>query len=242
MRTHAQILIALLLTAGGVGQAADATADAPSEQVKNADLSELYTIGKDTTWVTGDVPRTRDGRVDYAEWLRQHYSKGITRDNNAAVLIVKALGPAIFDREVRAESLERLGFEELPDTPGWVEWDDFIARKQAAAGASPDLEEVAGKQFKRAMAGPWAAEDCPLVSAWLERNDRAMDQLVEASARSHLYFPYVPADDPPTVIGTRIPSLSSLREASEALVARAMLQAREGGLDVAWADLFAVSR
>lgn len=239
------IVLAALLQASALAQApASQPATQPASQPaeEKVDFSKLYTISKETTWVTGDVPLTEDGRVNYVEWLRRHYSKGVTRDNNAAVLIVEALGPEMFDEDVRAESLKRLGFDESPKAPGWVGWDDYAVEHSAASQTPSDIRAVAREPLERAMAGPWAAEDFARIAGWLERNDDALDTLVDASSRSHLYFPIVSPDDPETVVSVPIPSFSLLREASEALVARAMLRTCVGDLEAAWADLAAVSR
>src|SRR5262245_50794016 len=49
-------------------------------------------LGKDTTYVTG--PLDKYGYIDYESALNGELSRGVTRDNNANVLIIKAFGPA----------------------------------------------------------------------------------------------------------------------------------------------------
>src|SRR6516225_2280245 len=50
-----------------------------------------FTIGKETTYVTG--PLDKDGYIDYAAALNERMGKGVTPENNANVLIWKAIGP-----------------------------------------------------------------------------------------------------------------------------------------------------
>ncbi len=235
------ILLQTLLSTVAIAQpVASQPADSPA--TREVDFSKLYTVSKDTTWVTGDIPLTEDGRVNYVEWMRQHYSKGVTRDNNAAVVIVEALGPEIFDEAVREESLRQLGFEKDFDAPGWTRLEGYIDANRMPADEGLDVEELAEGKFERAMDGPWQKDDCPYVFGWLKKNAAALDKLVAASKRSHFYFPIVADDDPPTVLAAGIPSLYSIREASKALVARAMLHVHSGNHDAAWADLIAIHR
>src|SRR5438552_3526184 len=49
------------------------------------------TISKGTTRIT--EPLTPDGYPDYLEWLNRKYSKGVTPDNNAVVLLWRIVGP-----------------------------------------------------------------------------------------------------------------------------------------------------
>jgi len=53
--------------------------------------SSTFTVGKETTYVT--EPLDKHGYVDYVTALNEQLNKGITPDNNANVLIWKALGP-----------------------------------------------------------------------------------------------------------------------------------------------------
>lgn len=239
------IVLAAWLQASALAQApASQPATQPASQPaeKKVDFSKLYTISKETTWVTGNVPLTEDGRVNYVEWLRRHYSKGITHDNNAAVLIVEALGPKVFNEAVRAESLKQLGFEEDFETPGWTSLEDYIKANLTPDDTGLAVEDIAEEQLDRAMEGPWTKKDCPYIFGWLEENATALDKLIEASKRSRCYFPVVAGDNPSTVLAAGFPALNILRNACRALVARAMLKVHLNEDDIAWVDLIAISR
>ena len=65
-------------------------ADKPNEKTKPKP-SVLVTISKETTYIT--EPLRPDGYPDYLAALNGELSKGVTPENNSAVLFWKALGP-----------------------------------------------------------------------------------------------------------------------------------------------------
>src|SRR5258708_5994274 len=71
-----------------------------------------FTIGKETTYVTGPVDA--DGYIDYAAALNERMSKGIKPAENANVLLWKAIGPPLRST-LPPEFFKRLGMEALPD-------------------------------------------------------------------------------------------------------------------------------
>src|SRR5215212_4299662 len=85
------ILLVLLLGLGLTPAGAD---DKKTDDKKTDDKKPApkLTLGKDTTYVMG--PLDKDGYIDYEDALNAELSRGITRDNNANVLLIKAFGPA----------------------------------------------------------------------------------------------------------------------------------------------------
>src|SRR5262245_33592389 len=49
-----------------------------------------FTISKETTYVTG--PLDKDGYIDYAAALNERLGQGVTPENNANVLLWRAMG------------------------------------------------------------------------------------------------------------------------------------------------------
>src|SRR5271170_1831518 len=71
-------------------------------------------LGKETTYIT--EPLDKDGYLDYEAALNDRLGKGITPENNANVLIWKALGPRPDGgKGMPAEYFKRLGIEEPPE-------------------------------------------------------------------------------------------------------------------------------
>src|SRR5262245_1422231 len=61
-------------------------------KLKAAVPAPKITISKETTWFT--EPLRPDGFVDYLAAVNRHFSKDITTENNACVLLYQAMGPS----------------------------------------------------------------------------------------------------------------------------------------------------
>jgi hypothetical protein len=61
------------------------------------------TISKETTYIT--EPLRPDGYPDYLAALDQRRSEGVTPENNAAVPLMRALGPGIISKNIRRGSV-----------------------------------------------------------------------------------------------------------------------------------------
>ena len=69
-------------------------------------------LSHETTRILG--PLNPDGTVNYLAALNAKYSEGVTPENNAAVLLLQALGPNMLDEDVRDRTLAQLDMPELP--------------------------------------------------------------------------------------------------------------------------------
>jgi hypothetical protein len=198
-------------------------------------------VSPETTCITG--PLHKDGTVNYVQALIDRFSEGVTPQANAAVPLVRALGPKIFAKCLREESLRQLSLthEQLAaDEPFFV---DFATFGAITAGADPrQWGGLSDDELNGLIRSPWSADDYPLVAAWLATNARCLDLLVEASNREHIYLPIVPLKDPPRMLGLSGPNLAALRYADDALFARAMLHLKHGNVDAARRDVMAGHR
>src|SRR5262245_59150500 len=88
-------------------------ADDPKDKEPAKKHKGKFTIGKDTTYVTG--PLDKDGYIDYAAALNERLGKGVTPANNANVLLWKALGPRPEGGTMPAEFFQLLGIEPPPE-------------------------------------------------------------------------------------------------------------------------------
>jgi hypothetical protein len=88
-------------------------------------------VSRNTTYLT--APLDPFGNVNYVEAIRRQMSEGVTPENNAAVLIWQALGPAEIPPERRGAFFSELGITPLPaDGEYFAEIKDFADVKQQA--------------------------------------------------------------------------------------------------------------
>ncbi|HUT95896.1 MAG TPA: hypothetical protein VMY37_40965 [Thermoguttaceae bacterium] len=218
------------------------------------------TISRETTRIV--EPLRDDGYVDYLAALNQRSRQGVTPENNAAVLLWQALGPAEIVGTCGEEGCD-WHFQELgiPRPPEQGEY--FVALQnyaieleadgpppeQEASQEEPELESqvsrtwgaILSEQSEQAARRPWAPEEFPELAAWLEKNQQPLALVVEASRRERFYSPLVPAESPP-VLGALTPGRYLFRDACSALRIRAMLHVHDGKVDEAWHDLLACHR
>src|SRR5437763_7616782 len=72
-----------------------------------------FTISKETTYITG--PLDKDGYIDYAAALNERLSKGVTPENNANVLIWKAIGSRCEAPLMPIKFFQLMGIEAPPE-------------------------------------------------------------------------------------------------------------------------------
>ncbi|MCH7989760.1 MAG: hypothetical protein IID46_11520, partial [Planctomycetes bacterium] len=114
-----------VLTIAAVAQTA--STDKPVEAKKPQPTIPRFklTISKETTYLT--EPLAKDGYINYERALNEQLSKGVTPENNAAVLFLRAYGPRdlpdfVFrthrlerSNELRVRYFKMLGIEPLPE-------------------------------------------------------------------------------------------------------------------------------
>jgi hypothetical protein len=214
--------------------AAVCVAGPAAEEKKEKKGRGTFTVGKETTHVTG--PLDKDGYPDYAAALNERLREGVTPDNNANVLLWKAIGPRPEGRALPPELFRMLGVEPPPEKGDYfiglsryVEEHLKLDPRKATVG----LEEQLGHACER----PWTAKEQPHLAAWLKANEKPLALAVEASRRPHYFWPLRG-----TLLSALLPGVSKCRELTNALAARALLRVAEGDADGAWQDLLACHR
>lgn len=198
-----------------------------------------YAISKETTYIT--EPLRPDGAVDYVAALNARLSEGVTPDNNAAVLLLEVMGSGVVEPEIREEVYALLGVPVPESTAGALEsYSDFLSRQR------PSLNEKERwnlhlETFHESYGEPWKRDQFPLVAQWLEKNEQAIDLIVEASDRSRLYFPVV-QDNDDAGLSLSLELSSMTRDFARILPSRIMLSIGEGRVEAASRDLLALHR
>jgi len=207
------------------------------------------TISKETTFIEG--PLDERGGVDYLAALNARCSRGVTPENNAAVLLWQAFGPPEIPEPLHRQFCVTLGMEPLPEEGAYLLSDEKYLEARATGasdgGEPPDDEADAAngfyRQLGRAQGGPWSPEEFPLVAGLLERNGPALDRVVEATRRPRCHTPLLAEEgNPLRALGGLTPLSDRSRDAARQLTARAMLRLHEGRTQEAWDDLLACHR
>jgi hypothetical protein len=241
------MLLALAVAIPAVGEEPPvpekSPADTPASQAP-AKPRVLVTISKETTYIT--EPLRADGYPDYVAALNERMSKGVTPDNNAAVLFWKALGPGEIDPKHRDEYFKMLGMPSLPaDGAYFVTLDKYLDRQKHSQ--DPAVAEVEKENrlirdpLQSAMKRPWSKREFPALAGWLKANEEPLALLIEASQRPRRYDPLL-SDNENMLIACLLPAVQQSRVVARVLIARAMLRADEGKTDESWDDLLSCHR
>jgi type II secretory pathway pseudopilin PulG len=202
-----------------------------------------FTVSPETTYVT--EPLDQDGRVDYATAINERLGKGVTPDNNAMVLIWKALGPRPEGGPgMSPEYFRWLGIEAPPEQGEYfVDWNKYL-KEQLKVEDNEErrmLDELQARNGK----WPWKREDEPRLAKWLDTNVKPLAIVVEATKRPEFFNPLVPGTTNGKsngMISCLLPAVQKCRALATALTCRAQLRLAEGKIDDAWQDLLACHR
>jgi hypothetical protein len=217
------------------GQSTPAAAAVPVAEEKK-DRKPNFTIGKETTYVTGPVDK--DGYIDYAAALNERLGKGVTPETNANVLIWQAIGPTPDGSKRRpAKFFKLMGIDE-PAEQGeyFVDFKKFVRErlKIEDAESAKKLDE----QLSETARHEWSVNDYPQIAEWLKANEKPLALVIEASKRSGYFSPATGS----SILGSSDPAQHRCRELARALASRALVKVSEGKSDAAWQDLLACHR
>jgi peroxiredoxin len=202
-----------------------------------------FTIGKETTFVTGPVDK--DGYIDYVAALNERLRQGVTPENNANVLIWKALGPHPDGSNLAPEFCKLMGMEVPPEKGEYFVDLDWIMKDRLKIDPSGKEAEENWLRLERLSQRAWTSKEHQDFAAWLEANSKPLALTVEATNRPKYYSPLVTANGNQRsggLICALLPAVQKCRGLANALVARAMLRLGEGKNDEAWQDLLACHR
>lgn len=198
-------------------------------------LAPAVIVSPETTYVT--EPLAADGLPDYVAAVNRHFGRGVTPENNAAVLLLEALGPQsldVFPPRVYAQ----LGTQPpRSDLPTFISWESF-AHKQGVQ----DVTSLAwSERCEPFLQRPWDPQQQPLLARWLERNRRTLDLAVQACRRPRYFVPVIRSPED-TLLEARMGHMLTFREVSRGLCARAMLRLHQKQYAAAWEDLLTTWR
>lgn len=189
--------------------------------------------GPKTTVITG--PLRADGTVDYAAALNHECSEGVTPDNNAVVLLLQALGPAIVHESLRGAYVQQLGIDPPPlDGPYLQTLEQLIVNDVAAKQRVID-------ELDQALKVPWDETEFPEIAQWLAVNEQPL-KLCSAACRRERYFEPLVLTSGESLAEVLHPLQQESRNVSRLLGVRATFQIRAGRIDEALADAESMHR
>jgi hypothetical protein len=217
--------------------------DKPAETKKDKQKSKI-TVAKDVTFFT--KPLDKNGYVDYAAALNKLYSKGVTPENNAVVLMYKAFGPKPDGTTQQPDQFfELLGMKKPPaEGEYFKDLRDILTDQgiKRTDDAWQQLLDEQGKSTKR----PWKDGELKMVAHWIKVNKGPLKHIEEAVTRPFNYSPLViPIDEngkSSGLIATLLPGIQESRSFARVLVARALNHLGEGRVQEAWNDLVVVRK
>jgi hypothetical protein len=174
-------------------------------------------VSPQTTYIT--KPLGPDGLPDYERYLLDLYREGVTPENNAGVLLLKALWPGELDPSQHAAVVTELGLEQIPSRDEalvrlhdevnrqrvavWV--GEQVASQDKSAPANDTARDAAGiwidpselesdsaaveEILDQAMSRPWTGALVPPLAKWVVENKGPLDLIVAASRRPRYYVP-----------------------------------------------------
>jgi hypothetical protein len=226
-----------MFTVSAAAIAADPPAKSKAAEKKPTNPKVLVTISKETTYIT--EPLRSNGYPDYVAALNQRLSEGVTPENNAAVLLWKAMGPKMLDDKNREPFFRMLGIPPLPEEGDYLAANDkYYERAAAEYQKNQDKTKEPSTQFFEIMKRPWSKKEFPIWAEWVEGNQKHLATIVEATKRPKCYEPLI-GD---MVIAVLLTGTQQSREAARILATDAMYQLSQGKTDKAWEDLLACHR
>jgi hypothetical protein len=242
MKTVIHIKMRTLLVMAIVFFSAHTLADEP----ETPKLRAKITLSKATTRVTG--PLTKDGYIDYARVINQRLSVGVTAENNANVLIWKAMGPHPEQSNLGPRFFKLIKTEMLPETGDYfANLGNFIKQELKLKPTDPRWNEIVDQQSE-ATSHPWTEQQYPNLAAWLKFNEKPLVVLREATLRPRYFSPLIVESEEDAdalhggLITALLPGVQSTRSFARALSARAMLHLANNRPEAAWEDILTCQR
>ncbi|HSG69539.1 MAG TPA: hypothetical protein VLA12_03945, partial [Planctomycetaceae bacterium] len=177
------------------------------------------------------------GTVDYAAFLNQKYSKGVTPETNASVWYWRAIGPhRETSQKFRDELVELLGTNVFAGEGPWLLDMGEFGQQKIRAGVISSQEQF-NAQWEKATEKPWTEDEYPLIAEWLKANEKPLQHVVKAGRQPDYFAPLVDGDP---LISTLLTGVQLHREFARILVTRAMLNAGRKDYDAASRDLMSM--
>jgi hypothetical protein len=175
--------------------------------------------GFETTRIVS--PTLADGSIDYLLALDERAGKGVTHENNAAVLLLAALGPQALSASQPPDGItSRLGMPHLPEQGDYlVTFDQYVGDHHSPAEEDP---------LDSPTPISWPIPFGPVTRQWIKDNEKPLDLISRATQRTRFFIPFFGGNRPETLIEVQLRHLKPLREAARAITIRAAMRLESG--------------
>jgi hypothetical protein len=213
------------------------------KQDGQAEPKSRITVAKDVTFYT--KPLDKAGYVDYGAALNAHYSKGVTPENNAVVLLYHAFGPKPDGTAQPDEFFKLLGMPKPPAEGNYFKPLGHALKARGVKRSDPEWQQLFDEQ-SISYSRVWKDGELKLIAEWIKLNEGPMKHVEAAVLRKYNYSPIViPRDDKGVssgLIATLLPGIQQSRDFARVLGARAMNHLGEGRVQQAWNDLMVMRK
>jgi hypothetical protein len=219
----------------------------------NLAVSQPLRISTETTYIT--EPLTPDGKhVDYFGAIQQRIQPdNAATDDNGYRLLVQHLGKSPDSSAEHFETLcKKLGLAAGTIQPDMVFEDPYdfleayIDSEDGDAAFGDQLQEQSAwdrrEAFHERLRRPWTLDDLPMMHAWLQANDPALDMIGRAVQKPVFYIPLVRRSEDELLLSILLPEIQWKRSLARGLSARANYRIGTGDLDGAIEDFIACKR
>ncbi len=196
-------------------------------------------ISFSTTRIMG--PLLADGSIDYREAIDHHAAVGVNPANNAAIDLVRSLGPGTLGAGMTGlNAINRIGMKMLPARGHY-----FVPFRSCYLKMHPEDGHFAGhvRPHGKLSRHPFSSAAHRTTTEWLRLNRISLHWARMAAEKSRFYIPlprrslswYALPDAP-------LPYLHKLQELQEALLQQGMLRLDRGDVTGCSKDLLAAHR
>ena len=189
-------------------------------------------VSKETTFLT--EPLRPDGMVDYCAAINERLKSGIKSEDNAAVDLIRVLGPQVVPEDCASEFYRWLELDPLLSYgDNVVFYRDFPEAIAELASANPKGAPPRGVL--------WSAAQFPVAAMWLDANRRQLEIVRAASRKPHFFLPIVTPNDELLTIHDSLLT-SYFRNLALMLDADAMYELQRGNWQAALEDIATIGR
>lgn len=188
--------------------------------------------GFDTTRIV--APLREDGAIDYLAAVDAHFGENVTHENNAAGLMLQALGRKAIPKYQPPDALtDVLGIGPLPEQGDYfIPFDEFSEKHSKTPTEWTDLTHPRA----------WPMTFDEVTTQWIQQNEKPLALISEASKRPRFFIPMFAGYRPETMIEIQLPYCVRYRDLSRALTTRSLMRLAKDDVDGFCNDLSTAHR